>query len=225
MHPGFRHVDVWIFDLDNTLYPARYSLFDQIDRKMTAFIMRKLGLSQTAANRLRAQYWRAHGTTLAGLMAHHPIDPAEYLADVHDIDLSALPRDPALVQAVRLLPGRRIVHTNGSRQHAQQVVRHLGLEGAFDALFGIEDSDHIPKPHAHAFDRIMTQAGIDPRRAAMFEDSPRNLLVPAERGMVTILVGDGAEPADPAGGAASAHVHFRAAELTRFLMELIQHKA
>lgn len=204
----FAHVETWVFDLDNTLYPPEIRLFDQIEAKMTAYVMRALGVDREKADWLRDSYWRAHGTTLAGLMREHALDPAPYLSEVHDIDLSAVAESLALRDAIAALPGRRIVYTNGSREHARRVTRALGLDGAFDALYGIEDANHAPKPGEAAFGAIFALDGLDPTRAAMFEDDPRNLAVPHRLGMRTVLVG----PAEIA-----PHIHHQTDDLTEFL--------
>jgi putative hydrolase of the HAD superfamily len=208
----FAHVETWVFDLDNTLYPPEIRLFDQIEAKMTAYVMRALGVERAEADALRSAYWRAHGTTLAGLMAEHALDPAPYLADVHDIDLAQVAESPALRDAIAALPGRRIVYTNGSREHARRVTRALGLDGAFDALYGFEDAGHVPKPVAAAFAAVFALDGVEPRRAAMFEDDPRNLVVPHGLGMRTVLVG----PAEPA-----PHVDHQTDDLAAFLGTLV----
>lgn len=207
----FQHVETWVFDLDNTLYPPEIRLFDQIEARMTSYVMRELGVERDHANTLRADYWRNHGTTLAGLMLEHALDPEPYLADVHDIDLSMVAAAPALRAALACLPGRCIVYTNGSREHARRVTAALGLEGAFDRLYGFEDAGHLPKPRAEAFAAVFGLDGLDAARAAMFEDDPRNLAVPHALGMRTVLVGD-AETAP--------HVHHRTDDITEFLTRL-----
>ena len=211
----FAHVETWVFDLDNTLYPPSIRLFEQIEAKMTAYVMRALGVDREKANALRSAYWREHGTTLAGLMREHALDPAPYLAEVHDIDLSAIAESAALRAALNALPGRRIVYTNGSREHARRVTAALGLDGAFDALYGIEDANHAPKPGEAAFGAVFALDGLEPRRAAMFEDDPRNLAVPHRLGMRTVLVG----PAEIA-----PHVHHQTDDLAEFLALLAPEK-
>ena len=186
---AFRHVDAWVFDLDNTLYPPSVRLFDQIDRKMTAYVMRETGSDPARADQLRHQYWQAYGTTLAGLMAHHGTDPEPYLVEVHDIDFSVLAPDPALRAAIARLRGRRIVYTNGSAPYAQRVIAARGLDGLFDAVYGVEHAAYVPKPQPQAFAKVFAADGLDPGRAAMFEDDPRNLKVPHDLGMRTVLVG------------------------------------
>ncbi|WP_265499138.1 pyrimidine 5'-nucleotidase [Paracoccus beibuensis] len=217
----FSHVRIWIFDLDNTLYPPEAQLFAQIETRMTAWMMRLLDVPQDHANRLRAEYWRLHGTTLAGLMAEHAIDPQAYLADVHDIDFSVLDPAPDLARAIAALPGRRIVHTNGDAAYARRVLAARGLENLFEAVYGIEETGFQPKPAAEAFARVIAAAGIDPRQAAFFEDDPRNLQVPHDLGMRTVLVGSGRHGPDALQGDPGPHVHHRTDDLTAFLCRIV----
>lgn len=218
---AFDGVDVWIFDLDNTLYPPEIRLFDQIQRRMTAWVARELALDDAAADSLRTRYWRDHGTTLAGLMAEHAIDPHPYLADVHDIDLSALPADPALADVIAALPGRKIVHTNADAAYAGKVLAQRGLT-CFEAICGIEEVGFHPKPDPRSFAAVLAAQGIDPVRAAMFEDDPRNLIVPHSLGMRTILVGVGRHGPDElaADHVHGDHVHHCTDDLTGFLARL-----
>ncbi|WP_111428438.1 pyrimidine 5'-nucleotidase [Rhodobacteraceae bacterium DSL-40] len=207
----FSHVETWVFDLDNTLYPPEARLFDQIEQRMTDYVMRELGVDFAHANSLRARYWREHGTTLAGLMTVHGLEPDPYLAEVHDIDLSVIMASPALRDAIVALPGRKVIYTNGSREHARRVTRALGIDGVFDAVYGIEDADYLPKPDETAFARVFGRDGFDTSRAAMFEDDPRNLAVPHALGMRTVLVGPG-EPAP--------HIQHHTDDLADFLARL-----
>lgn len=209
----FQHIQTWVFDLDNTLYPPRYRLFDQIEVRMTAFVMQSLGVDQTRANHLRQHYWETYGTTLAGLMREHDVDPAPYLEAVHDIDFSGLPADPALASAVAALPGRCIVYTNACVPYARKVLRARGLDGLFDAVYGVESAGFRPKPEAEAFEAIFRIDGLDPTRAAMFEDDPRNLAAPHAMGMATVLVAPA--PVE------QAHIHHHTDDLAGFLARLI----
>jgi putative hydrolase of the HAD superfamily len=210
--PDFDAVRVWVFDLDNTLYPPATRLFDQIDRRMTAYVMRELGLPHDRADRLRHDYWQTYGTTLAGLIAHHGIDPDPYLVEVHDIDFSALAPDPDLRAGIAALPGRRIVYTNGSAPYARRVIAARGLDGLFDAVYGVEHAGYRPKPQPEAFAAVFAADGLDPARAAMFEDDARNLRVPHGLGMRTVHVAPQAEPAD--------HIHHHTTDLAAFLHRL-----
>jgi len=212
--PEFAHVETWVFDLDNTLYHPSARLFDQINALMTGFIMRELGVSRPEADRLRRTYWQQHGATLGGLIAEHGVDPDRFLAEVHAIDLSALTPDADLAEAIRRVPGRKIVHTNGARAHAARVLSARGLEGIFDAVFAIEDKALTPKPRPEAYRRIVDLARLDPARTAMIEDDARNLEVPKALGMATIWL------CHQTGGRAPGWVDRRIVELTRFLQEL-----
>ena len=213
MHDAaFSHVDTWVFDLDNTLYPPEARLFDQIEVRMTAYVMQTLGISRGEADRLRSHYWQLYGTTLAGLMHEHGLDPVPYLVDVHDITLDQLSPDHALKDAILGLPGRRIVYTNGSAPYAERVLAARGLSGAFDAVDGVEHAGYVPKPERNAFEAVFTRDGTDPARAAMFEDDPRNLSAPHEMGMRTVHVAPEAHP--------SPHIHHHTDDLAAFLAPL-----
>ena len=210
----FRDTRAWVFDLDNTLYPPEMRLFDQIEMRMTAYVMDTLKVDAAQANYLRKHYWASYGTTLAGLMAEHGLDPTPYLVAVHDIDFSVLRPDPELRARIADLPGRRIVYTNGSAPYARQVIEARGLEGVFDAVYGVEDAGYRPKPEADAFARIFARDGLDPCGAAMFEDDPRNLTVPHTLGMRTVHVAPDPLEAD--------HIHPHTSDLTAFLTRLSQ---
>ncbi len=184
----FHHVTNWVFDLDNTLYPPAARLFDQIEIRMTHFVMQALGIERTEADRLRRHYWALYGTTLAGLMHEHDVDPGPYLTEVHDISLDHLAPDPALRAGIAALPGRKIVYTNGCAPYAERVVAARGLSGLFDGIYGVEHAAYRPKPDRPAFETVFARADITPARAAMFEDDPRNLAVPHALGMRTVHV-------------------------------------
>ena len=213
MRHDFSHVRVWVFDLDNTLYLPEVRLFDQIQVKMTDYVRKTLGVSAARADYLRDHYWRNYGTTLAGLMAEHGVDPLPYLADVHDIDFSGLQPDPDLVSAIAALPGRRIVFTNGSQPYADQVLASRGLTDTFDAVYGVEHAGFLPKPAQAAFEAVFALDGLDPAQAAMFEDDPRNLAAPHAMGMRTVLVGPDALD--------EAHIHYHTDDLAGFLSQVI----
>jgi len=209
---SFRHVRAWVFDLDNTLYPPQAWLFDQIEVRMTAFVMTSLGVERAEADRLRKHYWASYGTTLAGLMREHGVDPAPYLHEVHDISLAALTPDPGLRAGIAALPGRRIVYTNGSAPYAERVLQARGLGGLFDAVYGVEHAGFRPKPERAAFETIFAADGLNPAAAAMFEDDPRNLAAPHDMGMRTVHVAPAPEPA--------RHIHHHTDDLTTFLLQL-----
>ncbi|KEP68647.1 HAD family hydrolase [Thioclava dalianensis] len=188
MHSDFSDVTDWVFDLDNTLYPPSARLFDQIELRMVDFVMRTLSVDRAQANYLRGHYWQLYGTTLAGLMHEHGVDPVPFLDEVHEISLDHLEHDVALRAGISALPGRKIVYTNGSAPYAKRVLEARGLSGLFEDIYGVEHADFHPKPRAQAFDTVFAKAGITPARGAMFEDDPRNLSHPHALGMRTIHV-------------------------------------
>jgi len=184
----FRHVTEWVFDLDNTLYPRHTDLFSQIDHKMTAYVADLLAMSREEARQLQKAYYRDHGTTLNGLIEKHGIDANDFLEKVHDIDYSWLEPNPALGEAIRALPGRKFIFTNGDTAHAERTAAALGILDHFDEIFDILAAELTPKPAAETYDRFLSLHKVDGARAVMFEDLPRNLAVPKSLGMRTVLV-------------------------------------
>lgn len=196
MQDNLKHVDAWIFDLDNTLYTGVAGFFEQIRLNITAYISEYLDLSPEDAYKIQQKYYMEYGTSMSGLMAVNNMDPAEYLHFVHDVDPSMLAVDPRLHQGLKDLPGRKFIFTNGSRAHAKNVGEHLGIYDLFDGVFGIEDTDYIPKPQHSPYQDFITAFDIDPTRAFMAEDSARNLQVPKAIGMSTLLVTPDMNPKD-----------------------------
>ncbi len=184
----FAGIHDWVFDLDNTLYPHRVDLFAQIDRNMTAYVQALLQLERDDARALQKKYYLEHGTTLQGLMIHHDVDPNDFLEKAHAIDYSVVPADPALGEAIRALPGRKFIFTNGSVGHAEKTARALGILDDFDDIFDIVAADYVPKPAGATYDKFTSLNRVDTGHAVMFEDLPRNLLVPKALGMRTVLL-------------------------------------
>jgi putative hydrolase of the HAD superfamily len=213
LRPDLRHVNTWLFDLDNTLYPAGSGFMGEIEGRMTDYVMRVTGLERQAAYDLQKRYLREHGLTLRGLMLNHGVEPAEFCALFHDLSLDALSHDPAMLAALQRLPGRRVIFTNADDVHAERVLRRLGLDGLFDETFHIGSFDFLPKPAPEPFARLVAEHGVDARATAFFEDSARNLKPAAEIGMTTVLVGDHAE------ACAEPFVHHRTADLATFLSQ------
>lgn len=211
--PG--RVETWIFDLDNTLYPARSNLFGQVSARMTTFIMDRFTLDQEPARALQRDMFRRHGTTLRGLMSEHGMDPGPFLDYVHDIDVSPIDPSPELDTLLGRLPGRKIVFTNGSVPHAERVMRQLGVDRHFDLVFDIVASDYVPKPDPRPYDRLIEISGLNPRRTVMIEDMAKNLVPAADRGMVTVWLRSEHEWATA--GAEEDHVHHVAEDLIEFL--------
>ena len=184
-----RHVDTWLFDLDNTLYQDGDLFLGLIGARMTAYVQRVTGLPREAAMALQERYLHEHGATLAGMVAFHGVDPRHFLDEVHEVSLDSLEPDPAMREALRRLPGRRLVFTNGSAGHAERVLEHLHLHDLFDDVFHLEAAGYTPKPSPLAFERLAATHAVRPETAAFFEDTPANLAPAAALGMTTVLVG------------------------------------
>ena len=224
----FAEIDTWVFDLDNTLYPRHCDLFAQIDVLMTDNVMRLTGLERIEARKLQKDLYRDYGTTLRGLMTIHGIDPHAFLDAVHDIDYSPLPKNPQLGDMLGALPGRKLIYTNGSVQHATNTLNAMDIDpGLFEAIFDIVASDFEPKPHPEPFNKFLESYGLDATRAAMFEDLPRNLEPAKENGMVTVLV----TPQNPSdypiesweqSDSSSPHVDYRTDDLNLFLKTVLE---
>ena len=189
--PDFRHVRQWIFDLDNTLYRADCGVFAQIEVRMTDYVARFLGLPREEAFALQKSLYRAHGTTLNGLIKLHGIAPDDYLDYVHDIDLSGLALDPALIAAVERLPGQRYIFTNGCRRHAARILEKIGAAHLFGEIWDIRTIGFAPKPDMSAYDTVVAASGIAPQSAAMFDDIPHNLAPARALGMTTVWLNTG----------------------------------
>lgn len=208
-------IETWIFDLDNTLYPASCRLFDQIHMRMTSFIAERFDLSPEAALALQKTYFREHGTTLRGLMIVNRIDPNDFLGYVHEIDLACVPPDPVLVEALIALPGRKIVHTNGSERHAERLLDHLGIAGSFCGIFDIAAAGYEPKPALAGYHELQRRHNVTPGTALMIEDMAKNLVPAAALGMTTAWVRN---PVDwAAAGSEGGHIHYVIDDLGGFL--------
>jgi len=193
MNPKLADVESWIFDLDNSLYPASTNLFALIDERMEAYIRRLLACDSVEARRVQKAHFRDHGTTLAGLMREHGVDPADFLDFVHDIDLARIAADPVLIDALDRLPGRKFVFTNADEAYAARVLDRLGLANAFDGMHDIHAMDYVPKPDPRAYSALCERHGIDPKRALFADDMARNLAPAKALGMVTVWLDNGSE--------------------------------
>jgi len=187
------HVHSWIFDLDNTLYPPEADLFALIDVRMTDYIMRLLGVSFDEARHLQKGWFRDHGTTLAGLMREHEVDPKDFLAHVHDIALDRIAPDPGLIASIARLPGRRLIYTNGDADYAQRVLERLGLSDLFEHVHDIHACAYVPKPDPSGYDALIAEYNVAPDRAIFFEDMARNLKPAKALGMTTVWLNNGSE--------------------------------
>ena len=220
------HVTDWVFDLDNTLYPRSCNLFAQIDILITHYVMEVTQLEFEAARALQKGYYRDFGTTLNGLMLTHKVDPDHFLNTVHAIDYSPVAAHPELVEAIRALPGRKFILTNGDVGHARAVLKRLGGNELFEHVYDIRAMTYVPKPHREAYDGFFKAHAIDPNQAVMFDDLEKNLLVPHEVGMSTVQVVAGEDFAHEQvdawelGRTTGAHVHHVTEDLAQFLRKL-----
>jgi putative hydrolase of the HAD superfamily len=212
------HVEFWIFDLDNTLYPAQCRLFDQVERRIGLYIEQLLNLDREAARALQKQYFREHTTTLKGLMVNHGVDPGHFLDFVHQIDVTGVTADTALDRALEALPGKKLIYTNGSVAHARNVMERLGINRHFADIFDIAASNYDPKPSAASFARLIEEHGIAPNRAVMLDDMPRNLKPAADLGMTTVLISTHSEWAQPTGD--EDYIHHTTERLADWLVAL-----
>ena len=222
MDPSLSHIECWIFDLDNSLYPASADLFALIEARMSAFIQQLLGCDHDEAYRVQKGYFHAHGTTLAGLMASHGVDPYHFLDYVHDIDLARISADPRVVGALDRLPGRKFVFTNGDEAYARRVLDKLGLANAFDGLHDIHAMNYVPKPDPRAYAEMCARHAIEPATALFVEDMARNLKPAKALGMTTVWVDNGSEQAGF--GADESFIDYRVADIGEWLSEIAGEK-
>ncbi|HXC89907.1 MAG TPA: pyrimidine 5'-nucleotidase [Stellaceae bacterium] len=212
---SLNQIETWIFDLDNTLYPASRRLFDQIHALMQRFVAERLGLSLDEALVVQKSYFREHGTTMRGLMTVDKVDPHEFLAYVHNVDLACVPPDPVLCAALKALPGRKIVHTNGSVAHARRLLEHLDIAGSFCGIVDIVDAGFDPKPALAGYRELLRRHEVRPDTALMIEDIAKNLVPAAELGMTTAWMRGAIDWA--AAGADGSHIHYVVDNLGEFL--------
>ncbi len=212
------HIDSWIFDLDNTLYPASAQLFAQIDVRMGGFIERLLGVDAVEARRVQKELFHSHGMTLPGLMARHQVDPHDFLAHVHDVDIDVVAPHPELAALIGRLPGRKFVFTNADAPYAEKVLARLGLSDSFDALHDIHALGYVPKPQAPAYAHLCGAHGIDPNRALFVEDMARNLVPAKAIGMTTVWIDNGSEQGP---GEARDHIDFITPDVGSWLADIL----
>jgi putative hydrolase of the HAD superfamily len=208
-------VETWIFDLDNTLYPASSRLFEQVQARMNEYICTRLSVTLDEAAALRRKYFQEHGTTMHGLMAVNRVDPHEFMAFVHDVDLSVVPANPDLLAALEGLSGRKLVYTNGSVPHAENLLKHLGVTHCFEDIFDIVASEFAPKPAMAPFRAFVDRYGVKPAGALMIEDMAKNLAPAAELGMTTAWVRTAVDWAAIASDA--DYIHYIVEDLAGFL--------
>jgi len=220
MRAELSHIRNWIFDLDNTLYPASSNLFPLIDARIGAYVARLLEVDADEAHRIQKGYFHAHGTTLAGLMAEHGVDPHHYLADVHDIDMDALTPNEALAEALARLPGRKLVFTNGDAPYAARVLDRLGLGESFEAIFDVHATAYRPKPEPVAYQGLCEAYGLDPLESLFAEDMARNLKPAKAIGMTTVWVDNGSE--QPPNDSDRSFIDYTTHDIGHWLLEMLE---
>ncbi len=223
----FTHVDTWVFDLDNTLYPHHVNLWQQVDARINEFVSAWLKVPSEEGRRIQKNYYRRYGTTMRGMMTEHGVRADDFLAYVHKIDHSPLEPNPAMGAAIARLPGRKLILTNGSVDHVDKVLDRLGLSTHFDAVFDIIAAELEPKPAPQTYQKFLGLHRVDPTRSAMFEDLARNLVVPHQLGMTTVLVvPDGTREVVREDweleGREASHVDYVTDDLTGFLQGLVK---
>ncbi|HVV42188.1 MAG TPA: pyrimidine 5'-nucleotidase [Nitrobacter sp.] len=221
----FTHIDTWVFDLDNTLYPHHVNLWQQVDARIGEYIGGFLKVPPDEARRIQKDYYKRFGTSMRGMMTEHGVSADDYLAYVHQIDHSPLEPNPAMGAALAALPGRKLILTNGSAGHAGKVLERLGFGHHFEAVFDIIAAELEPKPAPQTYQRFLDRHAVDPAKAAMFEDLARNLVVPHALGMTTVLVvPDGTQEVVREDwemeGRGDPHVDHVTDDLTNFLVRL-----
>ena len=223
----FTHIDSWVFDLDNTLYPHHVNLWQQVDARIGEFVSSWLNITREEARTLQKDYYKRFGTTMRGMMTLHGVRADDYLAYVHEIDHSPLEPNPAMGEAIAKLPGRKLILTNGSVDHVDAVLARLGIASHFEGVFDIIAAELTPKPAPETYQKFLSLHAVDPTRAAMFEDLARNLVVPHDLGMTTVLVvPDGTKEVVREDweleGRGDPHVDHVTDDLTGFLQRLVR---
>ena len=203
----FRHIDTWVFDLDNTLYPSQAEILDRVHDKINAFIMDYFKIPLEEAENKRKDFYKKYGTTLYGMMSEHKINPDEYLRAVHEVDISGIPLCPVTAQGLENLPGRRIVFTNSAREHAERVLSHLGIAPLFEDIYDIRAAGFISKPHPAPYAQMIERYAINPKTACMVEDMAKNLVPAHACGMTTVWI-SGEQPLDEATPKDAVHHRF-----------------
>ena len=222
-HPSalkLAQVKDWVFDLDNTIYPAASSLFPRVARRMTEWIMQEFSMNEHDAATLKTRLFREYGTTMRGLMEEYNMPSDAFLAYVHEIDLSDVSYDVVLDRTLAALPGRKHIYTNGTVRHAERILEAFGIRQHFDFIFDIVAADHVPKPAPAPYDLFISRSGIEPSQAVMIEDMARNLEPAAALGMQTVwLASDEAWAQE---GADEAYVQFVAKDVKELLICLTE---
>ena len=208
----------WLFDLDNTLYSGQTKVFDQVDKKMSSFISKKLNIGLEEAKKIQKDYFHKYSTTLTGMIKHHKINADEFLEFVHDIDLDFLKEDKGLENEISKIKGKKIIFTNGSKAHATNVTKKIGIDKLFDGVFDIVESNFIPKPSIESYKMLIEKYKIEPQYCILVEDIARNLKPAYELGMKTVWIKNDEPWA--AEFSNESFINYRTENLTNFLKEI-----
>jgi len=220
---SFNSIKFWIFDLDNTLYSGKTKVFEQVDKRMSKYISDKLNISVEEAKKVQKNYFHKYNTTLNGMIKNHKIDPDEFLEFVHDINIDFLQKDPALGKEIEKLDGKKIIFTNGSRKHAINVSKQIGIDQLFDDIFDIVDAEFIPKPLLEPYEKLVKKHKIDPKLCVLVEDIARNLKPAYEMGMKTVWIENDEPWASKFSD--SKFINYRTNNLSEFLKKINLAKA
>ena len=217
-----KDIKYWLFDLDNTLYSGDTKVFDQVDKKMSKFISEKLKVSEKEAKKIQKNYFYEYNTTLNGMIKNHKIDAQEFLEFVHDVDLEFLKEDTDLQNELANLQGKKFIFTNGSKAHAANVTKRIGIQNLFSGVFDIVDADFFPKPSIEPYKKIIEKYGIDPQYCIFIEDIARNLKPANELGMKTAWVKNDEPWAAEFSG--ESFIDYKIDNLSKFLREINEQK-
>ena len=220
---SFNSIKCWIFDLDNTLYSGKTKVFEQVDKRMSKYISNKLNISVEEAKKVQKNYFYKYNTTLNGMIKNHKIDPDEFLEFVHDINIDFLQKDPALGKEIEKLDGKKIIFTNGSKKHAINVSKQIGIDQLFDDIFDIVEAEFIPKPLLKPYKKLVKKHKIDPKLCVLVEDIARNLKPAYEMGMKTVWIENDEPWASKFSD--SKFVNYRTNNLSEFLKKINLAKA
>ena len=220
---SFNSIKCWIFDLDNTLYSGKTKVFEQVDKRMSKYISNKLNISVEEAKKVQKNYFYKYNTTLNGMIKNHKIDPDEFLEFVHDINIDFLQKDPALGKEIEKLDGKKIIFTNGSKKHAINVSKQIGIDQLFDDIFDIVEAEFIPKPLLKPYKKLVKKHKIDPKLCVLVEDIARNLKPAYEMGMKTVWIENDEPWASKFSD--SEFVNYRTDNLSKFLKKINLAKA
>ena len=213
-------INTWIFDLDNTLYPADSGIFQQVHRLMGEFISNNLNMEISEAKKLQSKYYKQHGTTLRGMMDNHGVDPDYFLDEVHRLDYSIVGPNQLLNDELEKLEGRKIIYTNANEKHVLDVLKRINLSDYFDEIFDIKLANYIPKPEIKPYEQIIELFKIDASSSAMFDDIAKNLVPAKKVGFTPVWIDAGYENFSDDIEASKDYLDYETRNLSLFLKDV-----